>query len=127
VEDSVIRAGAELFGDLPPPVEIRNEARVHLWHAGHFGSPGPTAFGHAAEAIDCFAAPCCSYEVTVHGRAARPAEPGAAARLRGQGGTLVAALAGADGAAVGRRRATVTDRRQALSGVGRTISVPSGR
>jgi hypothetical protein len=28
-EDAVIRAGAELFADLPVPVEIRNEARVH--------------------------------------------------------------------------------------------------
>ena len=28
-EDAVIGRGAELFADLPVPVEIRNEARVH--------------------------------------------------------------------------------------------------
>jgi uncharacterized protein len=40
-EDAVIRAGADLFGDLPVPVEIRNEARVHLWYADRFGIPAP--------------------------------------------------------------------------------------
>jgi hypothetical protein len=64
-EDAVIRAGAELFADLPVPVEIRNEGRVHLWYADHFGVPGPTAFRSAAEAIDGFAAICCSYGVRV--------------------------------------------------------------
>ena len=47
------------------PVEIRNEARVHLWYADHFGAPGPTAFRSAAEAIDGFAAVCCSYGIRV--------------------------------------------------------------
>ena len=64
-EDAVIRAGADLFDGLPVPVEIRNEARVHLWYADHFGSPGPTAFGSAAEAIDGFAAICCRYGVRI--------------------------------------------------------------
>jgi hypothetical protein len=64
-EDAVIRAGAALFADLPVPVEIRNQARVHLWYADHFGTPGPTAFRSAAEAIECFAAFCCSFGVTV--------------------------------------------------------------
>jgi hypothetical protein len=62
-EDAVIRAGAALFADVPVPVEIRNEARVHLWYAEHFGAPGPTAFRSAAEAIDGFAAICCSYGI----------------------------------------------------------------
>jgi hypothetical protein len=62
-EDAVIKAGAELFADLPVPVEIRNEARVHLWYADHFGAPAPAAFRSAAEAIDGFAALCCSYGV----------------------------------------------------------------
>ena len=61
-EDGVIRAGAELFGDLPIPVEIRNEARVHLWYADRFGSPAPP-FRDCADAIDSFAAVCC-YGVT---------------------------------------------------------------
>jgi hypothetical protein len=63
-EDAVIRAGAELFADLPVPAEIRNEARVHLWYAEHFGTPAPP-FRDCADAIDSFAADCCSYGVTV--------------------------------------------------------------
>ncbi len=66
-EDAVIRAGADLFADLPVPVEIRNEARVHLWYAEHFGAPAP-AFRDCADAIDSFAAVCCCYGVTVDRR-----------------------------------------------------------
>lgn len=65
-EDSVIRSGAELFADLPVPVEIRNEARVHLWYADRFGAPAPP-FRDCADAIDSFAAVCCCYGVTVDG------------------------------------------------------------
>jgi hypothetical protein len=63
-EDAVIRAGAELFADLPVPVEIRNEARVHLWYADHFGVPA-RAFTSTTDAIDSFAAVCCAVAVTV--------------------------------------------------------------
>lgn len=38
-EDAVIQRAAPLFADLPVPVEIRNQARVHLWYADHFGHP----------------------------------------------------------------------------------------
>ena len=62
-EDAVIRAGAELFADLPVPVEIRNEARVHLWYADRFGTPAPP-FRDCRDAIDSFAAVCCCYGVT---------------------------------------------------------------
>ena len=62
-EDAVIRAGAELFADLPVPVEIRNEARVHLWYADRFGTPAPP-FRDCADAIDSFAAVCCCYGIT---------------------------------------------------------------
>jgi hypothetical protein len=60
----VIRAGAGLFAGLLVPVEIRKEARVHLWYAGHFGTPAPP-FRDCADAIDSFAAVCCCYGVTV--------------------------------------------------------------
>ena len=63
-EDAVIGAGAELFADLPVPVEIRNEARVHLWYAERFGTPAPP-FRDCADAIDSFAAVCCCVGVTV--------------------------------------------------------------
>ena len=64
-EDAVIRRGAELFADLPVPVEIRNEARVHLWYADRFGVPAAAPFRDCRDAIDAFAAVCCSYGVTV--------------------------------------------------------------
>jgi len=64
-EDAVIRRGADLFGDLPVPVEIRNEARVHLWYADRFGVPGPAPFRDCRDAIDSFAAVCCCYGIRV--------------------------------------------------------------
>ncbi|RBY95645.1 hypothetical protein DQ237_14115 [Blastococcus sp. TF02-8] len=63
-EDAAIRAGAELFGDLPIPVEIRNEARVHLWYEQKFGVPAEP-FRDCADAIDHFAAVCCCYGIRV--------------------------------------------------------------
>ena len=66
-EDAVIRRGADLFGDLPVPVEIRNEARVHLWYAERFGASAPPPFTSCDEAIDAFAAVCCSVGVTLAG------------------------------------------------------------
>lgn len=63
-EDAVIRAGAKLFGDLPVPVEIRNEARVHLWYEQKFGVPA-APFRDCADAIDHFAAVCCCYGIRV--------------------------------------------------------------
>lgn len=38
-EDRHIRAAGELFADLPALVEVRNQARVHLWFEDHFGYP----------------------------------------------------------------------------------------
>jgi uncharacterized protein len=40
-EDEVIQAGRRLFADLPAPVQIRNQARVHLWYEQKFGVPCP--------------------------------------------------------------------------------------
>lgn len=36
-EDAYIQAAKSLFADLHAEVEIRNEARVHLWFGRHFG------------------------------------------------------------------------------------------
>jgi hypothetical protein len=30
-EDALVRGAADLFSDLPSPVQLRNQARVHLW------------------------------------------------------------------------------------------------
>ncbi|WP_332688347.1 nucleotidyltransferase family protein [Devosia sp.] len=40
-EDAVIRRAAERFEGLPIPVEVRNQARVHIWFPQKFGTPYP--------------------------------------------------------------------------------------
>jgi hypothetical protein len=40
-EDVAIRRAAEYFADLPIPVELRNQARVHIWFPQKFGTPYP--------------------------------------------------------------------------------------
>lgn len=40
-EDQVIKTVTPRFSDLPKPVEIRNQARVHLWYEARFGRPYP--------------------------------------------------------------------------------------
>ena len=57
-EDRVIKAGREVFADLPAEVEIRNEARVHLWYGERFGVPCPP-YASTEAAIDSFAATTC--------------------------------------------------------------------
>jgi hypothetical protein len=51
-EDAVIRRAAEAFApDLAPLVEVRNQARVHLWFAQKFGEGGYGPLGCSAEAL----------------------------------------------------------------------------
>ncbi|WP_219417938.1 nucleotidyltransferase family protein [Pseudonocardia nigra] len=59
-EDAVIRKAAALFGDLDADVEVRNEARVHLWYEQRFGVPA-IAFRSATDAIDHFASTTCCF------------------------------------------------------------------
>ncbi len=54
-EDVVIRRAAPLFADMPVPVEIRNQARVHLWFKDHFGLP-LSPLKSSRHSIDGFAA-----------------------------------------------------------------------
>ena len=54
-EDAVIRTGHEVFAELPAPVQIRNQARVHLWYPAKFGVPCPPHDSTEA-AIDSFEA-----------------------------------------------------------------------
>ncbi len=54
-EDAVISAGQGLFAGLPAPVQIRNQARVHLWYEQKFGVPCPP-HESAEAAIDTFEA-----------------------------------------------------------------------
>ena len=53
-EDAVIKRGEAVFADVSLPVEIRNQARVHLWYEKHFGVPCPR-FENCRESISRFA------------------------------------------------------------------------
>ncbi|MEU6068802.1 MULTISPECIES: nucleotidyltransferase family protein [Streptomyces] len=57
-EDAVIKAGREIFADVPAKVEIRNEARVHLWYEDKFGV-ACEPYESTEAAIDSFAATTC--------------------------------------------------------------------
>ncbi|GII53168.1 hypothetical protein Pth03_15570 [Planotetraspora thailandica] len=63
-EDEVIRAGREVFAGLEAHVEIRNEARVHLWYEEKFGVPCPP-YTSSEAAIDNFVATTCCLGVRV--------------------------------------------------------------
>src|SRR5438874_10819321 len=54
-ENAVIQAGDTVFACLPAPVQIRNQARVHLWYQEKFGVPCPPHESSEA-AIDTFEA-----------------------------------------------------------------------
>jgi hypothetical protein len=54
-EDAVIQAGHQVFAGLPAPVQIRNQARVHLWYEQKYGAPCPPHESTEA-AIDTFEA-----------------------------------------------------------------------
>ena len=52
-EDRCIKRAGELFADLGIEIELRNQARVHLWYQRKFGSACPQ-FHSACEGIDNF-------------------------------------------------------------------------
>jgi hypothetical protein len=56
-EDAVIRRVAAAFVEpLRSAVEVRNQARVHVWFEGHFGEPY-TPLSRTAEALERFVSP----------------------------------------------------------------------
>lgn len=57
-EDAVINRGVAIFADLGVDVEIKNQARVHLWYAEKFGIAYPP-LRSSCEGIDRFLAPAC--------------------------------------------------------------------
>src|SRR3954452_21984656 len=65
-EDEIIRRCADAFGGCGGVVEVRNEARVHLWYEGKFGVPC-APFPSTEGAIDCFAAMACSVGMRTKG------------------------------------------------------------
>jgi hypothetical protein len=68
-EDAVIRAGQRLFAGLPGPVQIRNQARVHIWYEQKYGIACPP-YTSAEAAIDTFEATtaCLGVRVEPDGR-----------------------------------------------------------
>ncbi|MFK4299221.1 hypothetical protein ABH924_004402 [Arthrobacter sp. GAS37] len=62
-ENAVILRARELFKDLGVDVEVRNEARVHVWYEEHFGVPA-IPFTSTTDAVDQFAAKSCCFAVT---------------------------------------------------------------
>jgi len=62
-EDAVVRRAAELFADTGAVVEVRNEARVHLWYEERFGVPA-APFTSTRDAVDHFAATTCCHALT---------------------------------------------------------------
>ena len=57
-EDAVIQSAGRAFADVPAEVEVRNEARVHIWYGQKFGIPIPP-YVSTEDAIDSFAATTC--------------------------------------------------------------------
>jgi hypothetical protein len=53
-EDVIIKAGEKHFAKLPVAVEIRNQARVHLWYPERFGRQCP-AYRSSAHSLGYFA------------------------------------------------------------------------
>lgn len=62
-ENRVIEKADVLFADVDAVVEVRNEARVHLWYEEHFGVPSDP-FTSSADAIDHFASTTCCFGIT---------------------------------------------------------------
>jgi hypothetical protein len=54
-EAAIIARARELFADLPAAIELRNQARVHLWYEEKFGMPYPPLV-RSLEGIDRFLA-----------------------------------------------------------------------
>ncbi|MBE8592696.1 nucleotidyltransferase family protein [Pseudomonas sp. MAFF 301449] len=63
-EDVVIRRAERLFQDLGVKVEVRNQARVHLWYGQRFGRPYPQLHS-AKQGVDRYlvAGTCIGLEI----------------------------------------------------------------
>ena len=67
-EDRTIASAREVMGDLGVAVEVRNQARVHLWYGEKFGRPYPP-LTRATDGIDRFLMPCAQVGVRRGGTA----------------------------------------------------------
>lgn len=62
-EDRVIQQVAAAFADVDATIEIRNQARVHLWYEDRFGVAAEP-FTSARDGIDAFACTTCCVAMT---------------------------------------------------------------
>ncbi len=65
-EDVVIRRVQQAVADLGVQVEVRNQARVHLWYPQRFGAPYPR-LASAREGIDRYLVACTCVGIDVAG------------------------------------------------------------
>lgn len=68
-EDAIIRRCADVFADLSVTVEVRNQARVHLWYGEKFGRPYPPLL-RSTDGIDRFLAQASMVGIRPDGKAA---------------------------------------------------------
>lgn len=58
-EEGANRRAAKLFSDLDCTIDVRNQARVHMWYAQDFGVEGYPRLTRSTDGIDNFLAVCC--------------------------------------------------------------------
>jgi len=63
-EAEVGRRVHAVAADLGVRIDVRNQARVHLWYEAEYGAPSPP-FRRVEDGIDHFLAPCCACAVHV--------------------------------------------------------------
>ena len=63
-EDGVIRRVNAAFADLEAPIEVRNQARVHLWYQDRFGADYPR-LQSARDGIDRYLIECTCVGIEV--------------------------------------------------------------
>lgn len=70
-EDEVIRRAEALFADLGAPIEVRNQARVHLWFNEKYGLNRPP-LGSVREGVEQFLVECTCLGVDARGEVYAP-------------------------------------------------------
>ena len=70
-EDAVIRRVRAAFADVTDAIEVRNQARVHLWYAEKFNAPYPP-LGRARDGIDRFLMYCAQVGIGENGEVYAP-------------------------------------------------------
>ncbi len=70
-EDAAIAKARALFADVPAAIEVRNQARVHLWYEQKFAMPYPP-LTRATDGIDRFLMPCAQVGISMAGKVYAP-------------------------------------------------------